>query len=384
MAGRPNRRGWGWIRKLPSKRYQASYVGPDDKRHNAPSTYTVRMDAEAWLAAERRLIELDTWTPPAARMAVRKAKTVTLAEYAQRWIDHRTLKPRTRNSYQALLDRHIASSTIGTAPLKDLTPEAVRSWHSSLGPGHPTINAHAYGLLHAVCVTAVTDGALLANPCAIRRAIRAARQREPVLLTVPEVAALADKIEPQRLRALVLISAWCGLRWGEVSELRRKDIGEGAEVITVARGVTHRRGCRIDTPKSGKGRAVVVPPHIRADIEAHLDAHVLEDAEALLFPAPRGGCHLDGKMFRGHFNTALKSIGREGVRVHDLRHFAGTQTARVGNLVESMARLGHSTVSASLLYQQRVSGRDAEIAEALSKLAEDPATQRTRRITQPG
>jgi hypothetical protein len=32
--------------------------------------------------------------------------------------------------------------------------------------------------------------------------------------------------------------------------------------------------------------------------------------------------------------------------------------------------LGHSTVSASLLYQQRVSGRDAQIAEALSKLAE--------------
>ena len=51
---------------------------------------------------------------------------------------------------------------------------------------------------------------------------------------------------------------------------------------------------------------------------------------------------------------ALESIGREGVRVHDLRHFAGTQTARVGSLVETMERLGHSTASASLLYQQRV------------------------------
>ena len=125
-----------------------------------------------------------------------------------------------------------------------------------------------------------------------------------------------------------MISAWCGLRWGEVSELRRKDISEGAEVITVARGVTHRRGCRIDTPKSGKARVVVVPPHIRPDIEAHLAAHVAKDAGALLFPAPRGGCHLDGKTFRTHFNRALKSIGREGVRVHDLRHFAGTQTGQ--------------------------------------------------------
>jgi hypothetical protein len=31
-------------------------------------------------------------------------------------------------------------------------------------------------------------------------------------------------------------SAWCGLRWGEVIELRRRDIDDICEVITVARG----------------------------------------------------------------------------------------------------------------------------------------------------
>jgi hypothetical protein len=47
-----------------------------------------------------------------------------------------------------------------------------------------------------------------------------------------------------------------------------------------------------------------------------------------------------------------------------------TQTARAGNLVETMGRLGHSTVAASLIYQQIVSGRDAAVAEALSQLAQ--------------
>ena len=56
--------------------------------------------------------------------------------------------------------------------------------------------------------------------------------------------------------------------------------------------------------------------------------------------------------------------------MHDLRHFAGTQVARVGSLAETMSHLGHSTVSASMRYQHMVSGRDAEIAAALSKLAE--------------
>jgi integrase len=66
----------------------------------------------------------------------------------------------------------------------------------------------------------------------------------------------------------------------------------------------------------------------------------------------------------------VKAVGREGIRVHDLRHFAGTQAVRVGNLVETMQRLGHSTVSASLGYQSVVSGRDAAMAEALSALAQ--------------
>ena len=54
------------------------------KRHYAAHTFTARIDAEAWLAAERRLIELDDWTPPAARRAQKTARGVTVAEYAQR------------------------------------------------------------------------------------------------------------------------------------------------------------------------------------------------------------------------------------------------------------------------------------------------------------
>ena len=69
--------------------------------------------------------------------------------------------------------------------------------------------------------------------------------------------------------------------------------------------------------------------------------YVGEDSDALLFPPARGGCHLNDKVFRDYLAPALKSIGREGVRVHDLRHFTGTQVARVGNLVETMAHLGH-------------------------------------------
>jgi integrase len=367
MAGTKGRRGWGWIRRSGS-RWHASYIGPDVIRHSAPRTFTAKMDAEEWLAKERRLIEADTWTSPATRAAEKKAKAITLEEYAETWIDHRHVKPRTKIGYRALLKQHIAPM-LGPVAMKNLTAESVRAWFAGLGTERVRRNSHAYQLLHAICATAVTDGLIVANPCNIPRVMNPPRKREPVIPTVPEVAALADGIKPEKFKALVLVSAWCGVRWGEVTELRRKDVGEDCQVLYVARAVTHRNGCRIDTPKSGKGRAVVVPPHIRADLKHHLDTYVDKGADALLFAPARGGCHLNDRVFRDYFTEALTKIGREGVRVHDLRHFAGTQTARVGNLVETMGRLGHSTVKASLIYQQIVSGRDAEVAEALSKLA---------------
>ena len=61
--------------------------------------------------------------------------------------------------------------------------------------------------------------------------------------------------------------------------------------------------------------------------------------------------------------------------MHDLRHFAGTQTARVGgSLADTMERLGHCTHGGQPdLSARRFSGRAVEIAEALSKLAEESA-----------
>ena len=371
MARTKGSRGWGHIRKLPSGNLQASYIGPDRRRHTAPTTYTNskagKVRAEGWLAAERALIESGTWTRPADRAAARTVRAVSLSEYAAKWISDRPVKPRTRLLYESQHKHHI-KPTIGTREITAVTPEAVRSWYAGLGSEHTRRNSQVYGLLHAILATAVKDGLLQTNPCQIERALNVQREREPVILSVPELATLANSV-PERLKALVLLSAWCGLRWGEVTELRRKDFDNDAEIVFVGRGVTHRGECRIDWPKSGKPRAVVIPPHIRADVKHHLDVFVARDAEALMFSPQRGGCHLNDRVFRDAIAKPLKDIKRSDLRVHDLRHFAGTQVARVGNLAESMARLGHSTVKASLLYQQVVSGRDAEIAAALSELA---------------
>jgi hypothetical protein len=75
-----SRRGWGKLRTIGSGRIQASYVCPmDGLRYNAPHTYDNRMDAEAWLADEKRLIDNGTWTRPAERAKRETASSISVA-----------------------------------------------------------------------------------------------------------------------------------------------------------------------------------------------------------------------------------------------------------------------------------------------------------------
>lgn len=364
---RRQRRSWGKIRRLPSKRYQASYIGPDLQRHVAPTTYTARMDAEGWLRDERRLIETQAWTPPALRAEQNQRRGKTFHEYATSWIEQRPLKPRTRKGYAELLAKPLAP--LHRLPLAMLDAAAVRHWHAGLSKSTPTRNAHAYGLLSAIATTALGDGLLSANACTIRGAMTTKPKREAIVLSPNEIAKLAVTVQPPQLRAAVLILGWCGPRWGELIELRRKDISPDCSVIHVARGATHRnRECFIGTPKSGRIRTVTVPPHIRADIADHLQHHVGADSEALLLVAPRG-CHYSEKTMRDNLAPAQAAIGKTGVRIHDLRHTACTMAAKVATQAALQARLGHSTPTASARYQHVAQGEDDAIAVALSALA---------------
>lgn len=357
------RRGFGRLRQLPSGRWQAAYVGPDGNLHKAHRTYASEHDAEGWLAGERRKIDLGTWG------AVERSDGITLRAYADKWIEQRALRPRTRAHYESMLERLILPD-LGDMKIVKLTPAKVREWHAELGTGHETRNAHAYALLHAICSTAVQDEVLDANPCRIRAAMQTKRRRDVDVLTPAQVDKLAAKM-PARLRASVILAAWCGLRWGETSELRRGDVSADCSVLRVRRAVTYRGGKFYPgEPKTAAGvRDVAIPPHIRPTIKAHLKNHVGRAADSLLF-GDDDGTHLRADRYRTHWEKAREAIGKPHLRVHDLRHVGAVLAAQSGaTTAELMHRLGHTTPQMALRYQHVAEGRDAEIAERLSKLA---------------
>jgi integrase len=377
MSAKTGQQPWGHIRKLESRRFQASYIGPDLKRYNGPRPFDSRTFAEGWLARERELVQLSAyngteWVSPVERRTRAAVRGETVQSYAKRWIENRNLAPRTRKLYADLLAKHIAP-WIGAIGIGALSSDDVNRWHAKTLVDKPTARAHSYSLLHAICASAVEAELLIKNPCAIKRAMSTNRKREPVLLSVAELKAVAESMRPGQFKTLVLLSAWGALRFGEVTELRRTDFSDDYSMVTVSRGVTHHGQCVVKTPKSGTTRKVVLPPHIRADVKHHLDSFVDSDPESMLFPAGRRSrCgHLSQSVFSRAFVLACNSIGRKGVTHHSLRHLGATLAARAGaSLAENMTRLGHSTARAAMIYQHSTDERQDDIAAALSVLAE--------------
>ncbi|WP_200875390.1 site-specific integrase [Frankia sp. CeD] len=309
---------------------------------------------------------------------------MTLGKYADRWLDERVdLRPRTRELYRGLLDRHIGQH-LGAVALSALTPARVRTWHAELvtvyGVGRSTV-AKSYRLLRAVLATAVIDGLIARNPCQIRGG-GVERPAERPTASVVQVYALANAVRP-RFRAFVLLAAFSGCRWGELVALTRRhlDVEEG-RVQIVSTWVEPVKGRPfLGPPKSDAGRrTVVLPQVVLPDLQRHLDVFSGDGRDGLVFPGSKGAV-----ISRRNFNkaagwaAATKSVGLDGFHFHDLRHTGNTLAASTGaSLRELMARAGQSSPRAALIYQHATETRSEVVARAMALLIMEALDGRER------
>lgn len=380
---KPRTRGaFGTAHKLPSGRYRAMYWH-EGRRYKSPTLFLTEKDARGWLALQQADIIKKIWTPPEALAAeavpTPARKVLTFKSYADDWLKHRMvkgrpIKDRTREHYRTLLDDHILP-TFGPLPLKSITADDVADWYQSLDAGTPTLRAHCYGLLRTILGTAATTKKIPYNPAHIEGAAAVKRVHTPRPATPGQVLALSWEM-PKQYRAMVLLAAWCALRFGELTELRHRDLllskpdADPEGVVRVERAVVRTEdGFKVTTPKSDAGaRDVNVPPHLVPILRRHLDQFA-PHADSLLFPADHGG-HLAPATLYRHFYKARKAVGLPTLRWHDLRHTGADLAAVTGaTLADLMGRLGHSTPAAAMRYQHASQARDKQLAAKLSKLA---------------
>ncbi|QJD52086.1 tyrosine integrase [Mycobacterium phage MA5] len=368
----PSRRSWGSLKTQRSGRIQASYVNPNDGiRYYALQTYDNRMDAEAWLAQEKRLIEMEQWTPPEDRLKKAQASSITVEEYVSKWIEERDLAEGTRELYKTHAKKRIYP-ILGDTAVVDMTPALVRTWWAGMGKTHPTARRHAYNVLRAAMNTAVEDKLIPENPCRIEQ--KAAAERDVEALTPEELEIVAAEVH-EHYRIAVYILAWTSLRFGELIELRRKDIDDDGKTMRfkVRRGAA-RVGNKIvvgNTKTVRSKRPVAVPPHVAQMVREHMAdrTKMNKGPEALLVTTTQGQ-RLSKSAFTRSLKKGYAKIGRTDLRVHDLRAVGATYAAQSGATTkELMVRLGHTTPRMAMKYQMASEARDVEIARRMSELA---------------
>lgn len=359
-AKRRTRRSFGAVRKLPSGRYQASYLDPHGNRVNAPETFTAKIDADAWLSVQRAALETGTWKP--------RDNALLFGEFAESWLTTHQIRERSRYTYRNTYE-HSVAPTFRATPIGRITAPMVRRWYATLPQDRPAARANAYRVLAQILRAAVDDGIIPESPARIRGASTYSVKREGRALTVDELLTFAEHV-PRDRRLLVLLGGFCALRPGEALALRRRSVDTKDHVLHIREtasngGKTVKAVGPVKTARSV--RSVHYPETLHDLIQKQLTDYAAPGATGHLFPSPVAKDQpLSYSSFAATFRRAARAAGLEDLRPHDLRHSGLTLAAATGATTrELMDRAGHTSPATAMGYQHAVRERDKRIADAL-------------------
>jgi len=362
--------------------YRARYMMPNGTRYSR--TLGTKIDAETWLAAERALIDRQEWMPPPARVAEAARKEAaaaahTVAAYAERYLTDpgRALRPSTVRGYRQVLNTRILPR-FGDVPLAEVKLTDIRGWRGQLDPETPAANAAAYRLLRSLLQGAEEDELIDRAPPKIRGASTARPRRVAKPATLDELATIVDHM-PERLKLLILLGAFVGLREGELLELRRVDVDGATGRISITRkiekdvdraasGACPDCGRVIGPPKTPSSTRVVHMPHpLLPVLQQHLLEHTAPGPDGLLFPGDRTD-HMSVRYLLDRYRPARQAAGRPDLTIHHLRHTALTLAGQHGaTAAELQARAGHASQAAMAIYQHGTADRDRMLADAIGR-----------------
>jgi len=177
---------------------------------------------------------------------------------------------------------------------------------------------------------------------------------------------------------MVRVSAYAGLRLGELLALRWRDIDFQGQAITVGRALS--AGIETTT-KSGRVRRVPLPDQAAAALDRLSRRADFTGPDELVFCSALGRT-LDGSALRRRYERAQAAAGVLELRWHDLRHTYGSLLAASGvDLVTIQAAMGHSVLATTGRY---LHARPASEQAAVFTRAFEPSLAGHRSATTSG
>lgn len=351
------------------KRYAVRYRKPD-RTQTKKRGFRTKRDAELFLAS----VEVSKARGEFIDATASKALIGPLGE---EWLARQThLKPSSFRPVESAWRNHVLPRW-GNVAVADVRKTSVQQWVSEMSQGDAkatpprrpkgaTLVIRAYGVLAAILDDAVSDRRTLSNPA---RGVTLPRKvKKPhVYLSHEQVHALAAA---SKYPTLVLVLAYCGLRWGEATGLRVKHLDMLRRRFLIEENAVQVGSViEVGTPKNHKKRTAPFPRFLVEPLAKQCEGRGRDD---LVFPGENGH-HL--RLARVHednmswFAGAVKRSGIPRITPHDLRHSAASFAVSAGANVKAVQKmLGHSSAAMTLdVYADLFDGDLDSVSDALDQ-----------------
>lgn len=389
----------GYDKKARKWRYRGRYKLPNGEwgsasRDDNGQPFYTKNSARDYAAGLEADVRRKTFVNP------RDGRT-TVGEWAEVWLPSIDVGPLSEKEYRLRLKNKILPEWSSVA-IGDLSPAGIAAWEKKLRKDLSKNYADGVmSVFRTMMDDAVAEKLRGDNPVATRKTRRRgrfkAKPKDEKVIATPRQALLVARnaLEMRGLNeyAIVLASAYTGLRIGELAGVHRDQValennGEGARLHSVQQSqYVDGEFTEIDN-KYDSGRGLILPPFL-----AELLRELMESRPAgeWVFTAPKGGRLLrggdwythtwqpavSGRAPRGVVRGAKERagirpvLGVEGLTPHGLRHSHKVWLDE-GNhpRVAVEARMGHVLPGVEGTYSHVTLAMELAIAEHLQRLWE--------------
>ncbi|MBR5642300.1 MAG: site-specific integrase [Firmicutes bacterium] len=319
-------------------------------------------------------------------------RSILFSGYAQHFLQRKSLTAGeyTLQSYRLALRK--ACETIGDVPLADISTRhlddltlALTGAESQYGkPYSQAYIRHILTLIRGCLGMAVREGLLRVNVAdRIHYTPPRAVTREPVFLEKEEARAYihaALKEKDLRIRAMVLLYLYTGIRMEELCGLEWGDIDFASKQICIRRASVYVPGCGVLTkePKTRSGgRILCADPAVFTALHAYRNEQQKNmraigktaGPESRLFTRRDGGPLIPGET-AVWLRRFAKRHGLREVSPHKLRHTFATLQIAYGTDIRTVAGvMGHSSPTTTLtIYAHQIREASEKAARAMSNM----------------
>jgi integrase len=231
----------GWIETRPSKKQGLVFVyrwrerkpdGGYSKRTEVIGSVSVlKTEANAWRAIEHRKLDVNS--------DHFQGRTVTIGMLVNRYLETelQELRHSTANAYRSYLNNQIKPRW-GDYPISKVKPFAVEQWLKGLDLA-PRTKGHLHNLMRVLlnCAMRWELTEIGENPMKLVRVRGTSkRQREPMVLSVPQFHLLLEELD-EPFRTMVILGLATGLRCSELFGLKWCDVLWDDLTLLVRRGI---------------------------------------------------------------------------------------------------------------------------------------------------